>query len=170
MHINLLCCCLEHCCHLLLHSLWSNSIQGNQLTSLWQPFDASKNICVCFCDGALPCRHQSPPECSVMCLADVPSTACAPGKEKDGAISKFLLWFQLVVSCYCVEVKRGQYNPAVVRETERREIVEQTGFQASHCSWNFKNFEKSEPISETSNLMNSLRISGRVWEFSKQFI
>lgn len=97
-----------------------------------------------------------------MCLA---LPVCQESWKKKRATSKFLLWYQ-VVSCYCVEVKRGQHNPAEVRETERREVVEQSDFQASHWSWNFKNFERSDPNSETSNLINFLRISGWICYFT----
>lgn len=105
IHINLLCCCLERCCLLLLHPLWSNSIQGNQLTSLtafWHNF-VSKNICVRFCDGVPQSLRPSALLCVWhMCIA-------LPVRQERWKGSKFLLWCQ-VVSCYCVGVKQGQYN------------------------------------------------------------
>lgn len=51
----------------------------------------------------------------------------------------------------------GQVRP-VQRNREERAWRAGTEFQAPHCSWNFKNFKRSDPNSETSNLMNSLRI------------
>lgn len=146
------CCrCLEHCCLLASESLWSHIIQGNQLTSLWQHFDTTlwAGIYVFLWQSAAMLALL----CARLCL-------CARKGEKWG-ISKFLLQYQ-VMSCYSMEVKRGRYR-AKERGSDCRPGTE---FQASHCSWNFKNFERSDLNSETSNLMSSLRISGRIWEFS----
>lgn len=118
MHINLVCCCLERCCDHIAFRETSWHLSDSIVTRLCEQ-------CVCFCDGELPCLRLSPPECSVWCLADVPSSGCVEQrKEKKLAISKFLPWYQ-VVSCYCAVVKQGRSNPAEVWETENREIVEQ---------------------------------------------
>lgn len=77
----------------------------------------SKNICVRFCDGVPQRLHPS----ALLCLAYVRPSACAPGKVKRIQVS--------AVMSGCVMLLRGgQARPVpltAVRETERREIVEQ---------------------------------------------
>lgn len=73
------------------------------------------------------------------------------------------------ISGHVMLQRRGQARPVQSKREERSDCRAGTEFQASHCSWNFKNFERSDLSSETSNLMNSLRISGRIWEFSSYF-
>lgn len=57
VHINLLCCCLERSCLLLLRSLWSNGIQGNQLTSHWQRLDTTLRARIYDCVSLTGCFH-----------------------------------------------------------------------------------------------------------------
>lgn len=69
----------------------------------------------------------------------------------------------------CVMLLHGGQVRPVQRNREERAWRAGTEFQAPHCSWNFKNFKRSDLNSETSTLLNSLRYPGGSENFPNSY-
>lgn len=131
MHLNLLSCCLEPCCLLLLHFLGSNSIWGNQLTSLWQHFGTTLNNNICVVSVSICVRF----------LAYVLALSVHQERWKEKYIH-----VSAVLSVCVVLWQGGQARPvhssSGQRNRKERDWRAKTEFQAPHWAWNFKNFQR----------------------------
>lgn len=123
-------------------------------------------ICLCFCDG------EPPRQCLLgvwqMCRA---LPARNRERRKKWAVAEFLPWYR-VVSCYCVEVKRGRYNPAAEAEKQGRGRLWSRDWHSGFpLLLEFKEFweEWSEQWDKKFDEF-FMRISGRIWDFSKQSV
>lgn len=148
MHINHLCCCLEHWCLPLSQELWSNSCQGNQLTSLWQHSENFVNK-YSVCDGVC---HLS--EGTLICLVCLPRSDLCSGRGENRDFQLFAALSDCVVLLHRGQARQTQSRSGQ-RNGKQSHLRARTGFQASHRSWNLRNFERSDPNSETGNLINS---------------